>query len=194
MGCDPGEVVIQARSHRVFFALWPDGEAVAQLSALAHGAVGGGRLMRPDSLHLTLAFIGSVTPAQIVQLERIAAQVRARAFDLTLDRLGFWPQPGILWAGCIRLPAPLRVLAERLAAALDASGFRTDAHAGPGLVPHVTLARRIDCPPLPLPLMETPIRWRVAEFTLAESMRPPAVATYQTLARFSLDAADVAAD
>lgn len=177
----------------MFFALWPDDEAVAQLSALAHQAAGGGgRLMRPDSLHLTLAFIGSVTPTGIVELERIAAQVHAEAFELTLDRLGCWPQSGILWAGCTQLQASLQVLSERLAAALDAAGFKTDAHAGSGLVPHVTLARRIHCPALP-PL-ETPIRWRVAEFALVESRLQPAGGNYQTLARFGLDAAGAAAD
>ena len=50
----------EARSCRVFFALWPDDEATAHLSALAHDltARGGARVMRPASLHLTLAFVG----------------------------------------------------------------------------------------------------------------------------------------
>jgi hypothetical protein len=64
----------EARSHRVFFALWPDDEATAHLSALAHELTtrGGGRVMRPASLHLTLAFVGAVTPSQLPGLEEIA--------------------------------------------------------------------------------------------------------------------------
>ena len=83
----------EARSHRVFFALWPDAEATAHLSALAHELTtrGGGRVMRPASLHLTLAFAGAVTPGQVPRLAEIAGGIRADSFDLSLDRLGFWP-------------------------------------------------------------------------------------------------------
>ena len=67
----------EARSRRVFFALWPDDEATGHLAALAHSfAAEGGRAIRPVSLHLTLAFVGSVTPGQVEELERIAAGVR----------------------------------------------------------------------------------------------------------------------
>lgn len=179
----------EARSHRVYFALWPDEEATGHLSALARSLTpSGGRLMRPASLHLTLAFIGSVTPSQVEELERIAAGVHAEAFDLSLDRIGFWPQRGILWAGCRETPAALRRLAESLGAALDAAGFAV-AHAPGGvLVPHITLARRVRCPSLPR--LETPVRWRVGEFALVETHLHPSAASYKTLAGFPLDEAD----
>ena len=65
----------EVRSRRMFFALWPDDEATGHLSALAHSfAAEGGRAIRPVSLHLTLAFVGSVTPGQVEDLERIAAE------------------------------------------------------------------------------------------------------------------------
>jgi 2'-5' RNA ligase len=176
----------EARSRRVFFALWPDDEATAHLSALAHHlATGGGvRLMRPASLHLTLAFVGSVTPTQVGQLEEIAAGVRADAFDLSLDRLGFWPQRGILWAGCRQLSAPLRQLARLLVAELRAAGFAIDHRSGSAMVPHVTLARRARC--ASLPRLATPIRWRAGEFALVETHRHPSAASYKTLASFPL--------
>ncbi|OHC66654.1 MAG: 2'-5' RNA ligase [Rhodocyclales bacterium RIFCSPLOWO2_02_FULL_63_24] len=179
----------EAHSRRVFFALWPDDEAVGHLSALAHHlATGGGRLMRPASLHLTLAFVGSVTPSQVDQLEAIAAGVRAEAFDLSLDRLGFWPQRGILWAGCRQTPAPLRSLAGLLAGELRAAGFAVEQRSGSALAPHVTLARRVRC--TSMPRLETPIGWRVGEFALVETHLHPSAASYQTLASFPLDAAD----
>ena len=179
----------EARSHRVFFALWPDDEAVGHLSALAHSlATGGGRVMRPASLHLTLAFVGSVTSTQVGRLEEIAAGIRAEAFDLSLDRLGFWPQRGILWAGCRRTPNPLRRLTERLVTDLRAAGFAIADHAGAAPVPHITLARRVRCPSLPR--LGTPIRWRAGEFALVESRLHPSAASYKTLAGFHLDAAD----
>ncbi len=176
----------EARSHRVFFALWPDDEATAHLAALAHDltAAGGGRVMRPNALHLTLAFVGSVTPTQIPRLEEIAGAVRAESFDLSLDRLGFWPQRGILWAGCRSTPAPLRRLAGVLATDLRVAGFAIDHRSGADLVPHITLARRARC--ASLPRLGTPIGWRVRELALVESHLHPSAASYKTLARFPL--------
>ena len=180
----------EARSRRVFFALWPDDEAIGHLSVLARGLAGGAgaRLMRPASLHLTLAFVGPVTPTQAAQLAKIAGGVRAVSFDLSLDRLGFWPRRGILWAGCRQAPAPLRGLAEALAASLRGAGFAIDHRPGAALVPHITLARRVRC--ASVPLLGTPIRWRVREFALVESHLTPSAASYKTLASFPLDEAD----
>jgi 2'-5' RNA ligase len=170
----------EARSRRVFFALWPDDEAVSHLSALAHdlAARGGGRVMRPASLHLTLAFVGSVTPAQLVRLEQIAAAVHADAFDLSLDRLGF------LWAGCRQSPPPLKRLAGSLASGLTDAGFTIDPRSASVQVPHITLARRTRC--ASLPRLGTPIRWRVSEFALVETHLHPSAASYKTLADFTL--------
>jgi 2'-5' RNA ligase len=125
-----------------------------------------------------------VTPGQLSRLEEIAGGVRAESFDLCLDRLGFWPQRGILWAGCRQTPAPLRRLAGALAADLRAAGFAIDHRSGADLVPHITLARRARC--ASLPRLGTPIGWRVDEFALVESHLHPSAATYRTLARFAL--------
>jgi 2'-5' RNA ligase len=84
-----------AHSHRVFFALWPDAEVMSHLAALGHSlASPGSRPMRPHSLHLTLAFLGSVTSAQLARLLLIAEGIRGEAFEFGLDRLGFWPRHG----------------------------------------------------------------------------------------------------
>ena len=178
-----------ARSRRVFFALWPDHESVGHLDALGRNLAGSGsRLMRPETLHLTLAFVGSVTPAQVAELEEIAAGVRAGAFDLSIDRLGFWPQRGILWAGCAQTPEPLRRLAGTLVAALGAAGFAVDHRAGSALTPHVTLARRVRCSSLPR--LGTPVQWRVSEYSLVESHLGSPAARYETLANFALSEAN----
>lgn len=175
----------EPRSHRVFFALWPGAEARSHLAALGHAMVGsGGRAMRPASLHLTLAFIGAVATEQLDTLRGVADEIRAGPFELSLDRLGFWPQRGILWAGCRQPPSPLRRLSERLDAGLVAAGFPLQRPEGKGLVPHVTLARRVRC--RDLPRLETPIRWRVDGFALVESHLHPSAASYRTLSEFPL--------
>lgn len=174
-----------AHSHRVFFALWPDAEATAHLAALGRSlASPGSRTMRPHSLHLTLTFIGSVTSAQLQQLFGIAEKIHAEAFELRLDRLGFWPQRGILWAGCEETPPPLRRLFGALSGALTAADFGFERHGGKDLVPHVTLARRVRC--RHLPRLDTPIAWHVGEFALVESHLHPSAASYRTLGRFPL--------
>lgn len=174
---------------RVFFALWPDDEASSHLSVLARDLTtrGGGRVICPSSLHLTLAFVGPVAADRIPRLEEIAGAVRAESFELSLDRLGFWPQRGILWAGCRQTPAPLRALAGALVAGLRAAGFAIDARSAAGMSPHVTLARRARC--ASLPRLGTPINWQVGAFALVESHLQPSAASYRTLAGFPLAAA-----
>ena len=179
----------EARSRRVFFALWPDEEASGHLAALACDLGGGGRVMRPASLHMTLAFVGSVAPSQIADLEQIAAGVGATAFDLSLDRLGFWPQRGIVWVGCCQAPAALLRLGEELASALGGAGFAVDHRSGSAMLPHITLARRVRCKSLPR--LGTPIAWRVSEFSLVESQLHPSGASYETLASFPLAASSL---
>ena len=177
----------EPRSHRVFFALWPDAESASHLAALGHAlASGGGRAMRPATLHLTLAFIGSVTGAQCEVLRGVGESVHGEPFDLSLDRLGFWPRRGILWAGCCQPPSLLHRLSAALDSGLAAAGFAPDRPGGASLVPHVTLARRVRC--RDLPRLETPIRWRVGSFALVESHLHPSAASYRILAEFPLGA------
>lgn len=180
----------KGRSRRVFFALWPEHEAAAHLSALAQELTtrGGGRVMRTESLHLTLAFVGSVAADRIPLLEEIANETRGESFELSLDRLGFWPQRGILWAGCRQPPAPLSQFIAALAARLRAAGFAFDHRSGADSVPHITLARGARC--ASLPRLGTPINWSVGEFALVESHQHPSMVSYKTLARFPLAEAD----
>lgn len=215
------------KKHRVFFALLPDEEIASHLLALGHhvAARGGGRLTPVHNLHLTLAFMGSVTSAQMESLIACAhtvsdAFIAALAaadesegkLDLRvrLDRLGFWPQGGVLWAGC-RLPpchqsqrdASLRelfadslamrsalhsgalpwILAAQLKNALSAAGLSM-ALASSHFVPHVTLARGVRC--ASLPRLGSPLGWPVREFVLLESISQGMHPRYESRAIFPL--------
>lgn len=175
-------------THRVFFALWPDAAAATHLTALAANlAAHTGRPIKASALHLTLEFIGDVSAADLVRLKEAAAKVVSTRFDLALDRLGYWPRGGILWAGCNRPPEALRELASALKGALAHGGLeRHDRHAG-DFAPHVTLARRARC--AKVPRVDTPIGWHVDRFVLAESHLHPSAASYRLLAEFPLAAA-----
>lgn len=172
-------------SRRVFFALWPDAAALDALEAAASAgeACCGGRRMRRDSLHLTLAFIGAVSSAQLEQLHEIAAGIAAEPYELVLDRLGWWAHNRILWAGCGETPSRQRRLYEALAGALTAAGFQLDPRPH---VPHLTLLRHARCDGQPE--LAAPIRWRVEEFTLVESRPQADGARYHVLKSWPLRA------
>lgn len=168
---------------RVFFALWPDDQALAALDVLA--ALGakrcGGRRVRRESLHLTLAFIGAVSQQQLDLLQQLAAGVVADAYDLQVDRLDYWSRSRILWAGCSMPPPAHDRLVAALGESLVAAGFQLERR--PHL-PHMTLVRQARC--MGLPVIDQPVKWHIGEFSLVESLLQPAGALYHVLARWGL--------
>jgi 2'-5' RNA ligase len=219
----------EVKRHRVFFALRPDAETAEHLSALAGHLVAGlpdkaMRIVPAQNLHMTLAFIGAVDAAQLATLQTLAAEISAeflafaatesaarqadeRALRVRLDRLGFWAQGGILWAGSrpdraidtiSSVVAPSRqrrlfqtqpggrgALPKRLATLLfqrlHAAGFRLDARP---FIPHVTLARGVRG--IAVPHLETPLSWTARAFALVESIPQARHPRYATLVEFPL--------
>ena len=167
---------------RVFFAVWPDQAAAEALSdaATAAQATCGGRTMRLETLHLTLAFLGDLPVARVDVAKRIADGVTAASFDLVLDQLGYWRHNRILWASG-GVPAGLTFIAGSLQRDLRAAGFALDARA---FAPHVTLLRDAHC--ADMPTLAQPIRWPVREFVLAESRLSSAGARYDIIGRWPL--------
>lgn len=150
---------------RLFFALWPDAGVRERLAAYARAAQArcGGRMMRPQNLHLTLAFLGDTDPARLEALRAAAAKVVPQRFELEVDRAEYWRHNRIVWAGAAAVPVELARMTDELRAALDAAGFRYD---GKPFVPHVTLLR--DAHAAALPPFE-PLRWPAEVFVLARS-------------------------
>lgn len=167
---------------RLFFALWPTGEARETLAAVAQQhARRNGRAVVPENLHITLAFVGGVTAAQRTCMEAAAAAVTAPAFTLSLDRLGFWPRPKILWAGASVMPPELLDLVKRLNVALVPCGYQPETR--PFQV-HVTLARKAHRPP---ELCEIPpIAWPADAVCLVESVSGEHGSEYRVIGRWPL--------
>ena len=168
---------------RVFFALWPGAATAAALHARARAlhAQCGGRVMRRDTIHLTLAFLGDVAMPRLAALETVAQSVRGERFVLELDRVGSWRGNRILWAGSVKGPAALPAMAEALAAGLREAGFELEARA---FNPHVTLVRNAARPPRVVEM--APLRWPVASFVLVASEREAGGAHYRVLGRWPL--------
>jgi RNA 2',3'-cyclic 3'-phosphodiesterase len=169
---------------RLFFALWPDDAIAGRLHAaakMAHAACGG-RIMRRESLHVTLAFLGEVAPPRMAAAEAVAAAVGGRSFLLELDRLECWKHNRIAWAGCTAAPPALMALARDLAAGLRGTGFALDARP---FAAHATLLRQANCA-APLPALPEPIRWPTSDFALVESRPSLSGSRYEVVRRWPL--------
>ena len=172
----------QPASQRLFFALWPDDatrEALDRTGKWLHSRWGG-RRMRADTLHLTLAFLGNTPLEARDRLWPHVAALRAGAFDLLLDQTGYWPHNRIGWLGCREISAPLAGLAERLRHGLREARVPFDAKP---FVPHVTLLRQAESGPVS---SCSPVHWPVRDFVLVASTRDVSGTHYRILRRWPL--------
>ncbi|KAA0889589.1 2'-5' RNA ligase family protein [Pusillimonas sp. ANT_WB101] len=89
------------KSQRLFFALWPTPQDASTMMAWVHDAhaLCGGRMMREDTLHLTLAFLGSTPQNRVQQLVQAAPTWQAPSGQVVLSRFGRFQGPRIVWAG-----------------------------------------------------------------------------------------------
>ena len=177
----PGDdAPVPAPTARVFFALWPSPAVATQLHQLARDAAApDARIMRADTLHLTLAFIGDVAVDRLPAIEAVGDQTVWPRCTLQLDQLGHWPHNQILWAGSQSPPDALAQLAGELSSGLQAIGIRLAARP---FVPHVTLARR--CRHAQAKAF-APIEWAVEGGVLAVSHRDATGARYEMRRRWS---------
>lgn len=173
-----------APSSRLFFALWPDAAGRAALAAWQPALLErcGGRAMRSDTLHATLAFLGDVAPQRMDDLRAAARGVEGASFEVVWDEARLWTHNRIVYAAPRSAPPQLLRLAESLQSQLAAHGFRLERRP---YAPHVTLLRDARATDTPLPAFP-PALWRCDGFVLAQSARGGAGAGYSTLERFAL--------
>ena len=168
---------------RLFFALWPDDatrDALNRTGKWLHQHWGG-RRMRADTLHITLAFLGSTPVEQLDLLATCADAVKTDAFELVLDQAGYWRHNRIGWFGASQTPPQHFELVGALNAALQAVGFSVDARPH---VPHVTLLRHSAGGEVPECI---PVHWPINEFVLVASRTEPDGAHYDVIRRWPLD-------
>lgn len=173
----------QAPRDRLFFALWPSEVVRAALAALAAeaGRQGGGKAVRPENLHLTLAFIGSVRRTERDFLIKLAGELPRQRFALSLDRIGYWRNSGIVWLGCREMPPPLQHLGEQLMLALARNGYGNQRRK---FSPHLTLVRRAIRRPR---IQFDPVQWPVSGFCLVKSELSSSGSTYTIAAHWGGD-------
>jgi RNA 2',3'-cyclic 3'-phosphodiesterase len=187
---EPGrEQTSREPTRRLFLALWPD-EAMRQ--AMAHAArkavrASGGRPVPAASLHVTLAFLGSVPERRLPELADIArGAARAcvcgePALELVFDHLEYWRAARLLCALPAEPPVRTAALARRLQPLLTESGFAPDLKP---FRPHVTVVRKV-LRPGPMTRMH-PVLWRFTELALIESRTLPEGALYSVVESYAL--------
>ena len=168
---------------RLFFALWPPAATALALARWAAQAqlLTGGRLTRPESIHLTLAFLGEVAEGRVGDAIRAARSVRGPSHTLPIEQAKRWSHNDVLWVGPTEIPRALAALAQSLRTELQKEGFAVEARP---FAAHVTLIRKARRAVALAPLPHA--AWRVTEFTLVQSMLSRHGARYSIVDRIAL--------
>ena len=98
------------------------------------------RWVRPESLHVTLKFIGEQSETQVEEIKRALHTVASEHFDIRFRAYGFFPErrtAQVFWIG-IEAGPQLQSLATTVDAKLAAINIPQEDHA---FKPHLTLAR-----------------------------------------------------
>ena len=158
------------------------GERIASRAAV--------RWVKPENIHLTLRFLGNIQPDLIPQIGRAIDQEVAHlpVFDLELDELGSFPNPGnpkIIWVGIGGDTGPLNQLHASIEKELTRFGWEPD---GRRFHPHLTIGRVKDRRPvtdanLPYKRKIESFPFSVKAVSLIESVLKPEGASYTN--RFS---------
>ncbi|MDJ0956026.1 MAG: RNA 2',3'-cyclic phosphodiesterase [Arenicellales bacterium] len=165
---------------RSFLACWPDKPIAQQLNRCAARIQEqvGGRVIRVENLHVTLAFLGDLMPTQISAVEDVCAPL-PRTFRLELDRVGFWKTKGIVWIGPRTPDVEFNKFVENLRDRLRRVGFRIDSRP---FTPHITLLRKVRKRPR---IVLEALDWVINEYTLVASKLEQDGARYSVSKRWS---------
>jgi 2'-5' RNA ligase len=98
------------------------------------------RWVRPESLHVTLKFIGEKPPESVERIKASLASIRGESVEIRFRGYGFFPTekaPRVFWVG-IEAGPQLKELASAVDDAMFALEIPREDHA---FSPHLTLAR-----------------------------------------------------
>ena len=173
---------LMERTHRLFFALWPNDQLRTQMAAAARPLLEGkrARSIPADNLHITLTFLGPVQARKLPAVMAAASSVDVSPFDLTIDRLEAWAGADILCLTPTSCPS-LSALVDRLRVNLlehqldpDRKDFR----------PHITIGR--DWHERQVDSRIGPFAWSAEEFVLVESESSRRGSQYRIIGRWPL--------
>jgi RNA 2',3'-cyclic 3'-phosphodiesterase len=129
---------------RVFVALDIDDAIRARLEQFLDGVRGFAtevRWVRPESMHVTLKFIGEKSSDTVDEIKQALSAIRVGTFEISFRGHGFFPTskaPRVFWIGIAAGPQ-LAALAKLVDDATAGLGVSREEHE---FSPHLTLARR----------------------------------------------------
>jgi 2'-5' RNA ligase len=150
-------------------------------------------MTRPETLHLTLVFIGDLARERLPELVAALAEIRVSQFVALFDRAHCWRHNRIGFLASTTPPEPLLELVSQIESALDRLAIPFDRRP---YKPHVTLIRKAACEKgIPAQNRDSaspewahiaPISWSAEDFVLVESALTSAGPAYCTVERFPL--------
>lgn len=166
-------------------------QAVRELMARLKPASRSARWVRPESMHVTLKFIGHEALEKLDAIRSALASIRSpRPVELDFRGVGFFPndrRPRVIWCG-MAASANLAPLAADIERALEPLGIAPESR---DFTPHLTLAR-FNPPARADELVRAAAEFqshelgsaRETEFHLFESVLRPTGAEYRKLASY----------
>ena len=171
------------RTHqRLFFALWPGEEtrrALWEVSGKLH-QVWSGRRMKPDTLHMTLVFLGDTPIEKLETIRGIASAMDIHKFRLAFGRAACWRHNKVGFLSPDESPPELLQLVYGLEDKLEEAGIAFDERP---YKPHLTLLRNTRCT-THVPFES--IAWNIEEFVLVSSTTRETGPVYQLIGRWPL--------
>jgi 2'-5' RNA ligase len=128
---------------RIFVALDIDDGIRERIVRFVDGVSGfapDARWVRPESLHVTLKFVGEQSEEAVGRIKQALASVKAGASEIQFQGYGFFPgakAPRVFWVG-IEAGRELAALAGAIDERMASLGIPKEEHA---FSPHLTLAR-----------------------------------------------------
>jgi 2'-5' RNA ligase len=128
---------------RVFVALDIDDSVRERIVRFLEGVRGfapDSHWVRPESLHVTLKFLGEKPLETVEEIKRALSDIRPSSFEVCFRGYGFFPTPGsarVFWVG-IESGSQLSALAQSVDDAMATLGIPREEHP---YHPHLTLAR-----------------------------------------------------
>ena len=99
------------------------------------------KLVEPANIHITLRFLGPISPDMVEKLYAVMKNVKFSPFNIRLSGLGVFPTlnyPRVVWAGITDGAKELTSIFEQLEPQIHELGFAPDPN---GFTPHLTIAR-----------------------------------------------------
>lgn len=172
-------------SRRLFFGLKPDETVRNEIdSAYRRRPDFNGRPHHPEDLHMTLLFLGQVD-GTLDCIREAAAGIQVPKFTIALDRIKYWPKPGVLLLHPSSPPELLSDLVVQLSTTMGGCGFEPEARP---FKPHVTLARKAKT--MADAKLKKSIDWHVGSFSLYVSSSRQTPPFYQVINQWPLLSTD----